>query len=130
MLIHNEVFRETCWFYVFCAGSSSIKFWSLLGWCPKSFKWYQSHAPNLVVCVGNVRRCRSPNGAKAQWACPPHWQNGEKGAIGPCEANVGLSRNLTVVLLSTGRTHVTRSVMRCRGVTDCSLLRWCPKSSH
>jgi len=25
------------------------------------YKWYQSHAPNLVVCVGDVR---SPQGAK------------------------------------------------------------------
>ena len=40
---------------------------------PSSYKWYQSHAPKLVVCVGVVR---SPQGAK--------------GTVYPCKASRAL----------------------------------------
>jgi len=34
----------------------------------------------------------------------------QKAAIGPCEANVGLSRNLAVVLLWNGWAHACHAV--------------------
>ena len=43
-------------------GLEYIRIWAtsprrLIFWdsAPSSYKWYQSHAPNLVVCVGDVR---------------------------------------------------------------------------
>ena len=41
---------------------------------------------NLVVCVGDVRRCRSPNSAKVAMGLITSMA--QKGAVGPCEANV------------------------------------------
>ena len=35
-----------------------LVFWDGL---PSPYKWYQSHAPNLIVCVGDLR---SPKGRK------------------------------------------------------------------
>ena len=45
---------------IWAAPPKRLVFWN----SAPSPTWYQSHAPNLVVCVGDVRRCRSPNGAK------------------------------------------------------------------
>ena len=57
-------------------GLGNIRIWAtppkrLVFWddAPKSFKWYQSHAPNLVVCVSDVRQCRSPNGHSPVTRC-------------------------------------------------------------
>jgi len=66
---------------------------------------YQSHAPNLVVCVGDIRWCRSPNGAKGTMGLITTMA--QKGAISLCEANIRLSKNLAVMLLCNGHalTH-------------------------
>ena len=45
----------------------------------------------------------SPNDAKTQWGGLITQSRKKKDAIGPYEGNVGLSRNLTVVLLCNGR---------------------------
>jgi len=56
-------------------GFGYIRIWAtppkrLVFWdgAPSPYEWYQSHAPNLVVCVGDVR---SPKGAT-------------EGTLGPC----------------------------------------------
>ena len=53
---------------------------------------------STVVCVDDVRRCRSPN--MTQWLKK----------VRPCEANVRLSRNLAMMLLYNGACHLSSGV--------------------
>ena len=74
---------------------------SFFGWCPKPFNWYQSHTLSLVVCMGDVQRCKIPQWHKGAMGLIT--QMAQKDAIDPCEDNIGLSRNLTVMILCNGR---------------------------